>query len=322
MGIGLIQAISIGATPENIRGTRIANGRQWAKMVAMDIRHLKTLLAIADNGGFAAAGAVIGLTQSAVSLHVKALEETLGVVLFDRHRRPPVLNSHGRELVARSREIVERYERLRLDFRPDALRGVLHLGAVPTVITGILPTALAALRASQPALHIHVANGLSEELVERVSHGILDGALVSEPSRLASGLTWEPVAHEPLMVIAPAHLPGDDRTLLESLPFIRFQRYAWAGRLIDTQLRDRGIQVSTGMEMDSLEAISLMVSHGLGVSVVPRRPIREPFAPGIRAVPFGDPPVYRVVGLVARTKNPQEKLMEVLLRQLRRQLPD
>jgi len=286
----------------------------------MDIRHLKTLLAIADHGGFAAAGAAIGLTQSAVSLHVKALEESLGVVLFDRQRRPPVLNSHGRELVLKSREIVGLYDRLRQSFHPQALSGVLDLGAVPTVITGMLPAALVALRASQPGLHIRVANGLSEELVGRVDDGELDGALVTEPSRLANSLDWQPVAREPLVVIAPASLEGDDRSLLESLPFIRFQRYAWAGRLIDTQLRDRGIRVRTGMEMDSLEAISLMVSHGLGVSVVPRRPIPAPFPPGVRALAFGDPPVYRVVGLVMRAANPRAMLLEVLRRQLRRQI--
>ena len=297
-------------------------GRVGLECPGMDIRHLKTLLAIADHGGFAAAGAAIGLTQSAVSLHVKNLEETLGVALFDRHRRPPVLNSHGRELIVKSREIVDLYDRMRQSFNPAALSGVLNLGAVPTVITGMLPAALMALRASQPGLHIRVANGLSEELVGRVQNGELDGALVTEPTHLASGLDWQAVAREPLMVIAPAHLPGDDRGLLESLPFIRFQRYAWAGRLIDAQLRDRNIRINTGMEIDSLEAISLMVSHGLGVSVVPRRAIPQPFPPGVRALPFGEPPVYRVVGLVARSGNPRVMLLEVLHRQLRRQLAE
>lgn len=286
----------------------------------MDIRHLKTLLAIAEHGGFAAAGAAIGLTQSAVSLHVKALEETLGVVLFDRQRRPPVLNSHGRELIYRAREIVERYDSLRQAFHPDALSGVLDLGAVPTVITGILPSALSALRSSQPGLHIRVANGLSEELVERVRRGELDVALVSEPAHLAADLAWQVVAREPLVVIAPGQLPGTDRELLESLPFIRFQRYAWAGRLIDTQLRERGIEVHTGMEMDSLEAISLMVSYGLGVSVVPRRPIATPFASGVRVVPFGTTPVYRVVGLVAQQGNPRQTILATLYRQLVQQI--
>ncbi len=65
----------------------------------MDLRHLKTSIAIAEHGSFAAAADAVGLTQSAVSLHVKALEETLHTKLFDRTTRPPRLNDGGRALV-------------------------------------------------------------------------------------------------------------------------------------------------------------------------------------------------------------------------------
>lgn len=78
----------------------------------MSIRYLKTLLAIAEKGSFAAAARTVNLTQSAVSMQMKALEDDLGLSLFDRSRRPPVLTEAGKALVPRARQIVVSYENL------------------------------------------------------------------------------------------------------------------------------------------------------------------------------------------------------------------
>ena len=227
----------------------------------MELRHLRTLVAIADYGGFAVAGEAIGLTQSAVSLHVKALETRLGATLFDRSKRPPLLNARGADLVARAREIVRLCADLKDSVSGADISGELELGAVPTILTGKLPGALVSMRAAHPRLLVRLTSGLSDELARRVYKGELDAAIVTEPVELATGLNWQPIAAEPLVVIAPEGAGEDsDRGLLESLPFIRFKRFAWAGRLIDGHLRDRGIKVRTSMEVDSIEAISLMVS--------------------------------------------------------------
>jgi DNA-binding transcriptional LysR family regulator len=279
----------------------------------MELRHLRTLVAIADYGGFAAAGEAIGLTQSAVSLHVKALEDGLGARLFDRSKRPPLLNARGSDLVERAREIVRLCGELEDAFEGTDIAGVLELGAIPTVLTGTLPGALASMREAHPRLLVRLTSGLSGELARRVYKGELDAGIVTEPVELAAGLSWHPFAAEPLVVIAPADAVEDgDRALLESRPFIRFKRFAWAGQLIDARLRDRGIRVRTSMEVDSLEAISLMVSHGLGVSVVPLRNVAEPFPPGVKFVDFGRPAVQRVVGLIERTANPKAQFVRAL----------
>ncbi len=279
----------------------------------MDLKHLKTLIAIAENGSFAAAGEAIGLTQSAISLHVKSLEDELETKLFDRTTRPPRLNTRGRNLIDRARTIVEQCEGLSDIATGEALSGSLDIGSVPTLLSGILPPALSAIRGSHPDIRICVSSGLSADLVGRVHKGELDVAVVTEPSQLQTGLSWHMFAKEPLMVIAPEGTVGEtDRELLDAGPFIRFQRYAWAGRLIDTHLKDRGIRVHTGMEIDSLEAIASMVKHGLGVSVVPDRAAAD-LPSGIKKVPFGDPPLCRVIGVVERRDNPKIHLIRALV---------
>lgn len=279
----------------------------------MDLRHLRTLIAIAEHGSFAAAGDAIGLTQSAVSLHIKALEESLDTKLFDRTTRPPRLNTRGRNLVDRARDIVEQCESLSELVSGETLAGSLDIGSVPTLLSGILPPALSAIRRQHPDLRIRVSSGLSADLVGRVHNGELDAAVVTEPSQLQTGLSWHAFAEEPLMVIAPKGTKGNtDRELLAAGPFIRFQRFAWAGRLIDTHLKDRGIKVNTGMEIDSLEAIASMVKHGLGVSVVPDRACAE-LPAEVEKMPFGDPPLGRVVGVVERRDNPKAHLIRALV---------
>lgn len=283
----------------------------------MDIRHLKTLIAIAEHRSFAAAADAIGLTQSAVSLHIRALEELLQTRLFDRSTRPAQMNAHGKELVEKAREIVQLSDSLTQSLATEKMGGHLELGAVPTALTGVLANALVQLNASQPQLLVRVTSGLSSELAEAVRKGQLDVAVVSEPTNLNAGLSWHTCGHEPLMVIAPLGTAGStDKELLEALPFIRFKQFAWAGRLIDEHMKERGIKASAGMEIDSLEAVSIMVANGLGVSVVPMRPIDEPFPSNVICMPFGDPPVNRTIGLIERTQNPKSELVQLLYEQM------
>ncbi len=285
----------------------------------MELRQLRTLVAIADYGTFAAAADAVALTQSAVSLQIKHLEAELGVKLFDREHRSPAFNAKGRALVENARKVVEICDHMTSNGAREALEGTLMLGAVPTSLGGILPQALASLRDLHPRLHIKVTSGLSAELAALTRAGAINAAVVSEPRQLAEGLTAHPVARDPLIVIAPPDVEGEsDREILEARPFIQFNRKAWAGQQIDQHLKDRGIRVSLGMEIDSLEAIARMVRHGLGVSVVPLPSGQEPISEGLKCLPFGDPPLHRSLVVIERTANPQASLVSVLSQALRR----
>ena len=123
----------------------------------MSIRDLRTFLAIAEGDSFVAAARSVRRTQSAVAVQMKALEEEFRLVLFDRVRRPA-----GRAFLPRAIEAVEAYDRLYQSAADAVIEGHLRLGAVPSVITGILPKALVALRALYPAIHIELAVGLTK----------------------------------------------------------------------------------------------------------------------------------------------------------------
>lgn len=284
----------------------------------MNIRHLETLLAIADSGSFAAAADRVGVTQSAVSMQMKTLEEELGASLFDRTRRPPVLNETADGLLGRIRELVRLSEDIRAVAGGGTARGRLRLGIIPTAATGLVPAALARLAVRAPDLRIRVESGLSVDLVRRVAQGALDAAVVTETPRLERGLILNPIQEEPLVVAAPIGASGrGDRDLLRTLPFVRFNRRTGVGRVIDTALRQRRIVVSEAMELDSIEAILAMVARGLGVAVAPAGSITDGLRETVRTVPFGDPPVRRRVALIERDRAEVAPAIALLLEELR-----
>lgn len=284
----------------------------------MELRQLKTLVAIADFGTFAAAADAIGLTQSAVSLQIKGLEDEIGAEIFDRRHRPPLLNDKGRALVEQARKVLELCDDIARRGDDVPLEGVLAFGSVPTTVASILPPALAMMRERHPKLHIKVTSGLSAELAAATRAGELDAAIVSEPSLLADGLVSTRITREPLLVIAPPDVAGEtDKELLEAGSFIQFSRHAWAGKLIDRYLQDRGIQVRRGMEIDSLDAITRMVSFGLGVSVVPLPRTATRMLDNLKWLPFGDPPLHRSLVMIERQASPQAQLVEALTDVLR-----
>jgi len=284
----------------------------------MSIRDLKTFLAIAEGGSFAAAAKTVGRTQSAVTVQMRSLEEDLGLQLFDRSRRPPVLSEAGRALIPRAAEVVQAYERLFQEAGGSAVEGHLRLGVVPGVITGVMPRALVALRAKYPAMHVELAMGLSKDLVDRLQRGAVDAAIVSDLVEGGAGLQWSPFAREPLVLIAPMDAPGRRaEELLESYPFIRYTRQAWVGQLIDRFLKERRLRVNETMTLDTLEAITAMVHHGLGVSIVPLRASGDPLPLPVRTIAFSGAAAYRVVGLVHEPNHPKAALAEALLAELK-----
>ena len=271
-------------------------------------RHLASLLAIAETGGFAAAGIAVGRSHSAISLHIKALEEEVGTELVDRSVRPPVLTSDGEALAEHAR----RLQRVMDDIaalKPDvALSGQLAVGIVPTALSHLAPPALARLRNAHPDLRLTIRTGLSSELADLVRTGELDTALVTAPDLAPEGLEVTEVIAEPLSVIAPPGSRGDDATLVASHPFIWFSRKTWAGQQIERRLLDRGLRVRAAMEIDSLEAIEELVRHGLGVSIVPDRGR----AADLHRVPFGAPQAVRRLVLMTRPRPPRARLIAAL----------
>ncbi|WP_051631063.1 LysR substrate-binding domain-containing protein [Afifella pfennigii] len=284
----------------------------------MDVKSLYTLVAVADCGSFAEAGQRLSLSVSSVSLHIKALEEETGLVLFNRHTRPPALTEEGRDFVARAREVLAHWEALSEGLTRDPARGILKIGAVHTTVAGAVPAALRRLQLAYPQMHMRLATGLTHDLEAQVRHRLLDCAIVTSPEMDEPDLTYFPVAEEPLVVIAHRSVKGrSDREILESEPYVRFNRRARVARQVEQELARMKINVNSRMEIDTLDAVAALVASALGVSVVPRNAGGQSFPAEIRTVPFGSPPVMRQLGVVMRADNAKAHLVSLLVKELR-----
>lgn len=288
----------------------------------MSLRALRTLIAIAQHGSFARAADAVHLTQSAVSLHVRGLEEEFNVLLFDRSRRQPLLTEAGHLAVGRAREILAIYDSISADLGDDSeLRGRLKLGAIQTALAGVLPIALARLSREHPNLRVNVSSGMSAELAIRIESGELDAAVTTEPVKpYPHGLVSTLLYEEGFWIIAPTSVCDiDARRLLQENPFIRFDRRAWAGRTIEQELRRMRLRVQTSMELDSQDAIIQMVSSGLGVAVIPLSTRDLEALDGVVKLPFADPQRMRRVVLLEREDRPAGRLASALVESIRNQ---
>lgn len=292
----------------------------------LDIRNLEAFVAVLDQGGFSAAAKTLGLTQSAVSLRVKSLEDALGTRLLERRSRTPETTPQGTALADHARNILDLITATPV-LIGGAISGQLTVGAVPTTLLGLLPAALADLRVAYPDLQLTIQGGGSSVIASGLSTGTTDVAVVTKPASLPDGTRFEPIASEPMMALAPETLAtntdrADLNELLQTMPYIWFNRETWAGSQIAAHLREMGVHVNAVMEMDSLEAILSMVEAGLGVSVAPIAVAGLPVPGNVRAFPFDDGRLRRTIGVMYRERQPKMRLISTLAEALRKAAKD
>ncbi|MDN8617493.1 LysR family transcriptional regulator [Variovorax ginsengisoli] len=276
--------------------------------------------AVADRGSITAAAERLFLSVPAVSAHIASLEAALGTPLLDRRRKPAQLNSAGAALCERARGVLGAYRQF-YETVPDGadLAGILTVGASPTVLTNVIPKTLVALRAAHPRIQVRrMRYGRAWSLLKELQHGEIDALIISEPQGAIGDTKWTFFAREPVMVIAPPGAKGrSDEALLAEYPYIRFGKDSWVGDTIAAHLAARGIVPNQIMEVDSREAIALMVRCGLGVSIVPESDPPLSKLHGLRKVPLGKPPLRRNIGLAESPGNPKQPLIDALLRGLK-----
>ena len=268
------------------------------------IRELNTLVAVAREGTFAAAGARIGLTQAAVSAQMHRLEAELGFELFDRTGRTASLNRRGQQVLLQAQELLRLYGDLGTrspDLPPTVL---VNIGAIASVQRVWLPEVLAAFHKQFPHCRTRVIPGLSMDLVNMVDAGEIDmAAIIRPPFSLQSDLRWTTLTREPYRLLVPEEIEGDDwAELLTTQPFIRYDRSSFGGRQVDRFLRQMHFTLVEKCELDELDALVNLVAHGVGVALVPQTASYRHWPSGVRAIDLGDHTFHRDIGLVHRAR--------------------
>jgi len=276
----------------------------------MDTRQLKTLVAIVTNGTFAKAGDVVGLTPSAVSQQIHALETELNATLFDRTSRPPRLTPQGMQVLEMAKNILREEEDAKASLKGERIAGTLMLGSVRSSALNLLPKAIVQMRGQYPELKTNLRISLSSTLIADVAGGRLDAAVVAEHVGIPPALRWSPFLREPLWLIAPKGTECSDALLLlNERPYIRFRSPVPLANLIDTEISRLGIVTQDIAEIDTIGSIVTCVRQGLGISIVPHVALQEPEDLDLVRLPFGQPQLTRQIGIVERTVSPRAEII-------------
>src|SRR6266550_599697 len=248
----------------------------------MEIRQLRSFIAIAELGTFTAAALRVHVTQAAISMQIRQLENELGARLFVRAPRRVMLTEAGEHLLHRARQILRDHDAA-LDEIAElagAERGRLRVGsASAAVITDVLPKLLKEVRRQHAGAEITVLSGTSEALVQQILAGEVDIAFVSLPVE-ARGISTERLSEDQLVAIAsPRHKLAKQRTIsaytLAGEKLILGERGGNTRRLIDQFFAQAGVTLHVSMELSRQAAIRRMVEEDMGVGIVTLQSVKE-----------------------------------------------
>ena len=269
----------------------------------MDTRYLKSLITVVECGSIAHAARVEGLTAAAISQRILALERQLGFELLSRvgHAAKPTQACLG--LLPRAKHIVREIALLAGDADEGGLTGQLRIGAISTVLTGLLPGALRALTELAPGLTPVIVPGTSRALYQSLLSGEIDAAiLVVPPFELPKALQAVSLRKEPLVFLSKEKSSDSIPAQLKTQPYIRYDPDSWGGRHAEHYLADNGLLPTPLVDLDALETIAMLVTEGLGVSLVPYWSGFEHWGHKCVVTPLGNDRYDREIALISHVQ--------------------
>lgn len=253
----------------------------------MEIRLLRTFKAVAEAGSFTGAASRVHVTQAAVSVHIRQLEEEISTPLFLRVNKKLYLTDAGRELLVHAETILRAHDDAKAELAAlnEPASGRLHVGVASTAVTvQPLPEILGELKRRHTAIDLSVIGGTSELIIEQILASTLDVGLVSLPVEASDVLT-ETLRSDPLAaVMRPDHPLAKARQIsgeqLTGEPLILGEKGGNTRRLIDLFFEKSDLEPKVIMELQRTEAIIKMVELGFGVTILPQGSIAGAVARG------------------------------------------
>ena len=253
----------------------------------MEIRQLKAFLAISEAKTFTAGARRVNVTQAAISMQIRQLEDEVGLQLFTRTPRRVILTEAGEYLLERARKILREHD--------TALEEIAELGGVEhgrlrigsasaEFATQQLPGILQGLREKFPNSELAVCAGTSQTLVDKIMHGEIDIAFVSLPVENSSITTDLLFSDEIVAIAHPSHPNANERFIsaaaLAGEKLILGERGGNTRRMIDDFFNAANVRPNITMELSRQEAINQMVENNLGVGTAGAKTIADEIREG------------------------------------------
>jgi DNA-binding transcriptional LysR family regulator len=246
--------------------------------IAMELRHLRYFIAVAELRSVRSASEQLHVTQPAISRQIQDLEHTIGAALFERTPRGLILTAAGEAYLREARDILSRVDAANRLARHIAsgLRGRLRVGFVENAAwSGIVSSALREFEQAVPQVALELQPMNTPEQLEAIAAGRLDGGFCYRVGVLPEGIASVPVLEQNVLLAVPEAWPlgkagAVSATDLRDTPFIAFPRRvypAYYDRLLSA-CAERGLTLDIRQEASTETAILSLVSAGMGAAIV------------------------------------------------------
>ncbi|MEO1988983.1 MAG: LysR substrate-binding domain-containing protein [Martelella sp.] len=266
----------------------------------MEIRQLRTFVHVAELGSITLASKRLGIAQPALTRQIQALEEELGVRIFNRHGRGVELTPQGQSLLIRATsilgEVEKAWEEIEADKAP--LSGEVAFGMPPTISDALSTLLIEKFVTQHPRIRLQVVAGYSGHILDWLQSGTIDVGVIYE-AKHGTTIRSQPLLVEKLFLIEPAGkslLLLDPATLAEAVtkPLILPSRQHGLRLLIEDFAHQNGFTVEPVVEADSLPVQIDLVRRGLGATILPYLPVYRDVEAGLlTARPITSPVITR-----------------------------
>jgi len=251
----------------------------------MELDQLRYAVEVARTGSFTAAAKIVHVQQPAISRAVGALEEELGVTIFERSRRNVVPTAEGRDVLLRAEEVLRLAAELRVsqERARRELAGTLRFGAASAVAAGILPLATARFLELHPRVWPLAFTAPTTAMLEPIDRGELEFALVFHVAHRPRELAQSVFAKVPFRLVVRADRKSDRSTLGSFIGSREVEDASTRAYPTLSRLRKRVPEARIRVSSNDVGAHLAMVRAGLGVSVLPELLVKDDLDAGVLA---------------------------------------
>lgn len=290
----------------------------------MTLKQLKAFSSVARFGSFAEACEYLHISQPALSISIKNLEEIVGGKLFYRTTRALVLTPEGKVFLNAARRVLLDAENSLEEIKNlfGLNRGHLNIAVMPSFASANLAKYIQHFKSECPAVNITIFDVVAEEAIEMVRLERAELAITFEPSEL-DDLSFEPLFTDEFVAALPTnHALLDNQQVsweqLTNFPFIALQKPSSIRYLIEHSLASVGESINVEIETNQLSTIVTLIARGLGVSAMPKIYANNIVQSGIEYRPLVTPTITRNIGIITKKRAPLSKSAEQFIQTLSR----
>ncbi|UWQ93778.1 LysR family transcriptional regulator (plasmid) [Rhodobacteraceae bacterium M382] len=278
-------------------------------MINFTLRQLRYFEALARIGHFGRAADDRSISQPALSVQIRELEESLGMTLFERNARQVRLTGFGEEFAVRVRDILRSVEELGELARAsqERLVGRLRIGVIPTIAPYMLPQIIRDLSQSHGDLDLHVRETLTPNLLQELAEGRIDTAILALPISDPAFAEVD-LFSENFVLIRPgvdANKPVPDRDMLREMRLLLLEEGHCFRDQALTFCNIQSARPREWLDGSTLSTLVQMVNAGIGVTLIPEMALQvETRSASVAVSRFPDPQPSRSIGMIWRKSSP------------------